>query len=89
MSDLPEGFKFEEPPPAQRGVRGQSKYAPLMEHPGEWALIVASTKHPQGSQTAARLRRSLGGRWEAADRTNEDGTWRTYLRYLGPDDSDG
>jgi hypothetical protein len=90
--ELPNGWRFETPPPAAQFGRKARDFSALMAHPGQWVLINARAN---SSNTASQAKKSAakhhGGRWDARNVRNKmltDGkrTWRTYLCYLGPDE---
>lgn len=86
MSDI----VWEDPPPKATHKRA-SKVAPffdaLREHPGKWALYKeASTS----ASVCTQIKSGRGypvtpGEFDAATRKNEDGTYRIYVRFVGPE----
>lgn len=78
------GVVWEDPPPPHAGDSGPLAAA-LRARPGEWAVVYPAAK----SQAAApAIRRGMGswapaGSFEAISRSNEDGTFRVYARFVG------
>lgn len=91
QAELPNGWRFEEPPAASpRGAVG-ADYSPLMQHPKRWVLIdPRCTSSSKGHQAAKAATKRHGGTWNGVSRRNKalaDGkpTWRVYLAYIGPE----
>jgi hypothetical protein len=58
--------------------------APLVEHPGKWAVVKKAEDNQKASTTAASLRKDTArkpeGKWEFVARQGE-----VFARYVGPE----
>lgn len=81
-------LQFIDPPAPTRGINANvwaPIFAELREQPGDWAIVVPATT---SASTAMNIKLGkLGGakphEYEATSRSNHDGTYAIYARYVG------
>lgn len=88
---MSEEIVWKDPPPLSKyGAHGiwERRLAPLVERPGEWAVVKETAK--TNTSIAAQLRRRVyripfpSHEWEFVQRSSDHNTIEIYARYLGP-----
>lgn len=86
--DLPNGWRFEDPPPAVTGRAAAHDFTPLLEHPQRWVLVDTKSFKKRAASYQHFAKKTYGGKWMGRNVRNKaltDGqeTWRIYLCYWG------
>lgn len=81
---------WEEPSSGATSLVSRGRLAPLMDRPGEWAVLRHGPNNcvESGGTYARKVAVRVGGRWEFTTRRQGDGTAKLYGRYLGPEDAE-
>lgn len=86
MKPIKEVFRWEDPSTTKQNLsatRWAKVAAQLREKPGAWAIVVEGADTGKGGNIARVAAFQPRTDWEVTDRTMDDGTHSTYIRFVG------